>query len=76
MITTEATFPLKKGKMPLIFNDFIAMKFVPQPLHINGISKINITLAKYLIKSQQNHFCKNSGLAYTKFLLVKYHIIT
>lgn len=46
MITIEAIFPLKKEKMPLNVNDFIDMKFATQPLHINGILKINITLVK------------------------------
>lgn len=43
MITIEPIFPSKKGKMPLIFNYFIALKFATQSFHINGILKINIT---------------------------------
>lgn len=59
--------------MPLDFNYLIAMKFAIQPS-----DKLNtdITLTRYLIKSQQNCFFKNSGLAYknSKFLLMGYHI--
>lgn len=37
---------------------------------------INITYTKYLIKSQQNSFFKDSGLAYKniKFLLIENHV--